>query len=118
MMAVGGKDGFAARFEAALEKSNLTEGWPVIKPYMAQLISIVSPRAANLTFQILELVAKRNQNDIRWQTGLTSHRITAMAKVLYERGFTHEEIEKKIEGILRLEEGRGQDSEGKYSRSK
>src|SRR5438876_8880514 len=96
MIVLAGKDGFAPKFQDALNRVGLADAWGTIKPYLSKIGSAVSARASMLTFAILEKVAQRFPQDSTWATGLTADRIESMVEVLHDKGVTNDEIQNDI----------------------
>src|SRR2546425_8533410 len=96
MIVLAGKDGFAPKFQDALNRVGLADAWGTIKPYLSRIGSAVSARASMLTFAILEKVAQRFPQDSTWATGLTADRIDSMVEVLHDKGVTNDEIQNDI----------------------
>src|SRR5438128_1455134 len=93
---LAGKDGFAPKFQDALNRVGLADAWGTIKPYLSRIGSAVSARASMLTFAILEKIAQRFPQDSTWATGLTADRIDSMVEVLHDKGATNDEIQNDI----------------------
>ncbi len=106
MAILGGQDGFSEKFGTTMQALGLSEAWSVIKPCLGKLVRIASPKAAALMFYLMELMAKRHPQDVRWNTGFVAARVTAMAEVLSEQYFTPQHIESNIQQILTHEEER------------
>ena len=100
MTILGGEAGFPEKLRAALLALNLTVGWPVFKPYLGKIGRVVSTKAASTTMYIMELVAQNKPDDVRWVTGLSADRISAMCNVLSDVGWPPEHIEKKIQQLF------------------
>src|SRR3989454_265002 len=96
MIVLAGKDGFAPKFQDALNRVGLADAWGTIKPYLSRIGGAVSARASMLTFAILEKLAKRFPEDSTWATGLTADRIESMVEVLHDKGATNDEIQNDI----------------------
>ena len=96
MVVLAGKDGFAPKFQDALNRVGLANAWGTIKPYLSRIGSAVSVRASMLTFAILEKVAQRFPQDSTWASGLTADRIESMVEVLHDKGVTNDEIQNDI----------------------
>src|SRR5438445_12568329 len=96
MVVLAGKDGFAPKFQDALNRVGLANAWGTIKPYLSRIGSAVSARASMLTFAILEKVAQRFPQDSTCATGLTADRIDSMVEVLHDKGVTNDEIQNHI----------------------
>src|SRR5438093_6639856 len=101
MVALSGHDQIADRLKIALDKVGLLDAWPAIKPYIAKLGTTVSTKATSLTFSILQKIVQRFPQNSRWYAGLTIDRIEAMSEVLKEKGFTNDQIEQRIAGLVR-----------------
>src|SRR5712691_11957 len=101
MIVLAGKDGFAPKFQDALNRVGLADAWGTIKPYLSRIGSAVSERASMLTFAVLEKLAQRFPQAPSCMAGFTSDRIDSMAEVLHEKGFSNEGIEQKIAGLAR-----------------
>src|SRR5712691_8028146 len=100
MTVLSGHDQFADRLKVALDRVGLLDAWPAIKPYLAKLGTTVSTKAASLTFSILQKIAQRFPQNSPWSAGLTIDRIEAMSEVLKEKGFTNDQIEQRITGLV------------------
>src|SRR2546426_265673 len=101
MIVLAGKDGFAPKFQEALNRVGLADAWGTIKPYLSRIGSSVSMRASSAVFGLLETVAKRFPQDSTWATGLTADRIESMVEVLHDKGLTSDAIEQKVQGLAR-----------------
>src|SRR3989442_999627 len=101
MVVLAGKDGFAPKFQDALNPEGLANAWGTIKPYLSRIGSAVSVRASMLTFAILEKVAQRFPQDSTWATGLTADRIESMVEVLQEKGLSQQSIEQHVQDLVR-----------------
>src|SRR2546422_3622869 len=101
MVVLAGKDGFAPKFQDALNRVGLADAWGTIKPYLSRIGSSVSVRASSAVFGLLETVAKRFPQDSTWATGLTADRIESMVEVLHDKGLTSDAIEQKVQGLAR-----------------
>src|SRR2546426_5096364 len=99
MVVLSGKDGFAPKFQDALNHVGLADAWSTIKPYLSRIGSSVSVRASSAVFAVLETVAKRFPRDSTWATGLTADRIESMVEVLHDKGLTNDAIEQKVQGL-------------------
>src|SRR2546422_2010960 len=102
MVVLAGKDGFAPKFQDALNRVGLANAWGTIKPYLSRIGSAVSARASMLTFAILEKVAQRFPQDSTWATGLTADRIESMVEVLQEKGLSQQSIEQHVQDLVRV----------------
>src|SRR5437016_8187840 len=96
MVVLAGKDGFAPKFQDALNRVGLADAWGTIKPYLSRIGSSVSVRASSAVFGLLETIAKRFPQDSTWATGLTADRIESMVEVLHDKGVTNDEIQNDI----------------------
>src|SRR5438128_10704100 len=99
MVLLAGKDGFAPKFQDALNRVGLADAWGTIKPYLSRIGSAVSARASMLTFAILEKLAHKFPQGPSWIVGFTSDRIDSMAEVLHMKGFSNDEIEQMIDRL-------------------
>jgi hypothetical protein len=110
MSILGGETGLSEKFGVTMQALDLSESWSVIKPCLGKLGKIVSPKAAASMFYLMELTAKRHPEDVRWNTGFLAARITAMAEVLADEGFTPQHIENNIQGILVQQQNKSRES--------
>ena len=106
MTILGGENGFSDKFGTALQALSLSESWSEVKLCVGKIGRCASPRAAVLMFYVMELLAKDHPESVRWNTGFTAARITAMAEVLAEQYFTPSHIEINVQHILTNEEER------------
>src|SRR2546426_540118 len=102
MVVLAGKDGFAPKFQDALNRVGLADAWGTIKPYLSRIGGAVSARASMLTFAVLEKVAQRFPQDSTWATGLTADRIESMVEVLDKKGFSEQSIEQHIRDLAQV----------------
>src|SRR2546422_6725671 len=102
MIVLAGKDGFAPKFQDALNRVGLADAWGTIKPYLSRIGGAVSARASMLTFAILEKLAQRFPQDSTWATGLAADRIESMVEVLKEKGFSKQSIEQHVQDLVRV----------------
>ncbi len=105
MVVLSGHDQFADKLKIALDRVGLLDAWPAIKPYLANLGTTISARAASLTFSVLQKIAQRFPQNSPWYAGLTIDRIEAMTEVLKEKGFTNDQIEQRITGLVQAADG-------------
>src|SRR5438128_7644522 len=99
---LAGKDGFAPKFQDALNRVGLADAWGTIKPYLSRIGGAVSARASMLTFAVLEKLAQRFPQDSTWATGLTADRIESMVEVLEKKGFSEQSIEQHIQDLAQV----------------
>jgi len=102
MIVLAGKDGFAPKFQDALNRVGLADAWGTIKPYLSRIGSAVSARASMLTFAVLEKLAQKFPQDSTWATGLAADRIESMVEVLKEKGFSKQSIEQHVQDLVRV----------------
>ncbi len=102
MVALAGHDDFTDKFKAALDNVGLLDSWPTIKPYLSEILTTVSQRAAMLTFSILQKIAERFPQNSVWYTGLTADRMASMADNLQVNGVSTSDIEARIQGLVEV----------------
>ncbi len=107
---LAGKDGFAPKFQDALNRVGLADAWGTIKPYLSRIGGAVSARASMLTFAVLEKLAQKFPQDSTWATGLAADRIESMVEVLRDKGLTNDAIEHKIQGLVQAANNAADDS--------
>src|SRR6266571_4986360 len=105
MVVLSGHDQFADRLKIALDRVGLLDAWTAIKPYLAKLATTVSTKAASLTFSLLQKIVQRFPQNSPWYAGLTIDRIEAMSEVLKQEGFTNDQIEQRIAGLVQASDG-------------
>jgi len=96
MVIVGGKEGFAGKFQGGLDGVGMGDSWPAVKPYLGDIASKVSAGAASATFGVLQTLAQRFPSDASFATGFTADRVDSMVNVLQKKGVSSDVIQNDI----------------------
>jgi len=99
MVIVGGKEGFAGKFQGGLDGVGMGDSWPAVKPYLGDIASKVSAGAASATFGVLQTLAQRFPSDANWATGLTANQVDTMVGVLQNNGVPDSVIQTDIQRV-------------------
>ena len=102
MLLVGGKDGIADHFQAAVGTLGLRDAWPVVKGYLGDIGSKVSAGASSATLGILQTLAGRFPQDSAWAAGLTADRIDSMVNVLEKKGVPDGVVQRDIQRVAEV----------------